>query len=196
VAESSAMEDIVKEMASYKKVLEEKAFTKHAAFLDRYGSGWDGLKLWKQEIHSNAAAYYNAQYGYGGVKMGSVTPLELEKAKPFIRAVIERMLDLMQSEENWVKGTEHKITEDGVEQFCLIGAQARALSDLGLKNLQAEEEVELQRKKVLRSVEEFLRETLKAETGLASMPGFNDSKETTFEDVRLWLKTCLSKLED
>lgn len=183
--------NVMADLASYQKVLEEKSFTKRATFLDKYGSGWNGLKYWKQEIKATHANF--SPYAYGTAR---VEPLDLEKAKPFIRAVIERMLDLLQSEENWIKGKEYTVTEDGVEQFCLIGAKARALKDLQLGQIQGEEEVERQRQRVLATVERFLNDTLSAEKGFGSMPGFNDTADTTFEDVRLWLKSCLTRLED
>jgi hypothetical protein len=122
--------------------------------------------------------------------------LDLAKAAPFIRAVIERMLDLLGDEESWVKGAVHNIGADGKDKWCLIGAQERALQELTLSEIQADPIVERQRQRVLTSIKTFMIEALKEDKGYSSMPTFNDSQKTTFEDVRLWLKSLLGRLED
>src|SRR5260221_4013294 len=144
--------------------------------------GWQ--PVYKQEF---PPGYYN------GVALGTVEPVDFEEAKPFIRLVIERMLALMATEANWVKGTSTQWNDDAdVEQFCLIGAQARALAELGL-NATGNTELDTARKRVLAAIDRFLVEAVKESTGFESMPSFNDRPSTTFEDVRLWLKSLFDK---
>lgn len=185
-------ENVAKEMAQYEKVIAQSQFTKRENFLARY-SGLGAPTLWKDEYVKFDHDHSIKSGKFGRYETG-VTPLDLEKAKPFIRAVIERMLDLLDSEDRWIKNAEHR-TENGVEKYCLIGAQAQALSDLTLNSIKMDPVVEEQRKKVIAAVDRYLRDALQKEHGFNSLPSFNDATNTDFEDVRLWLKSALGSLD-
>lgn len=188
-------EDVAKEMAQYEAVVQERAsrqFVGRDDFLARY-SGLGGGSYWREKF-DEAKPAPKPSYSRRLSMSDGVKSLDVEKAKPFIRAVIERMLDLLASEENWIKGAEAR-TEDGIDKYCLVGAKAKALKDLTLAKIQSDPTVEEQRQRVLKAVDAFLTASLKREKGYTSMPGFNDRQETTFEDVRLWLKGTLSELD-
>jgi hypothetical protein len=189
-------ENVAKEMAQYEKVMARQGqFVGREDFLAKY-SGLGGASYWQEEFKKAKPVGQD----WGGTKTGryhmgdSLAPLDFEKAKPFIRAVVERMLDLLGSEENWVKGTEHR-TENGVDKYCLIGAQAKALSDLTLTTVKSDPIVDEQRRRVIKAVEVFLHAALKEDTGFSSMPSFNDRDGTTYEDIRLWLKSLFDRLD-
>ena len=189
-------EDVAKEMAQYEKLMEgaSRQFAKREDFLVRY-SGLGGASYWHAKFdEAKPAPSFHTGTVTGRLAASAVEPLDLEKAKPFIRAVIERRLDLLASEENWLKGSEHR-TENGVDQYCLIGAQAQALSDLTLSSLKHDPVMEEQRKRVIAAVDRYLRESMQQEHGFTSLPSFNDKSDTTFEDVRLWLKSALGSLD-
>ena len=192
-------ESVAQEMAQYERVMAQNQFTRRADFEARY-SGLGGASHWRRHYQQDwESAPKKAKPSYHGtytarVVEPAVAPLDFEKAKPFIRAVIERMLDLLSDEEHWVKGAVHR-REDGVDKYCLIGAQERALQDLTLGGIQDDPVVEQQRQRVIVAIKAFMNEALK-ETGHGSMPGFNDSASTEFEDVRLWLKGMLGRLDD
>lgn len=191
-------EDVAKQMATYEQVVAQNNFIKRDNFMARY-SGLGGASMWKNE-------YTQAQPKHGTLtermSMGDLEPLDLEKAKPFVRAVVERMLDLLASEENWIK---HAAAADGNGQtvnpeseeaiaWCLIGAQARALHDLSLATLSTDSEVEKARRRVIKAVDAFLKVAMQRKNGVTALPVFNDRDSTDFEDVRLWLKGMLSEL--
>lgn len=191
-------ENVAKEMATYEKLMAQAQFMSKSEFEAKYAFS---------EPHTLAAQFadpvpvtswgdaYHKSKVYSPAVSKDVVPLDLERAKPFIRAVIERMLDLIGSEENWIKGQTHK-NVNGVDAYCLIGAQAQALADLTLNQYQADPVVETQRKRVLAAIEQFLNDSLREQTGFNSMPSFNDDMGTEFEDVRLWLKGLLGQLDD
>lgn len=183
-------ENVAKEMAQYEKVMKRQGqFVGREDFLAKY-SYWQAKF---DEAKPAAKPSYHGTYT-GRLSVGDgVEPLDLEKAKPFVRAVIERMLDLIATEENWIKGAEYR-TEDGVDKYCLIGAKAKALEDLTLAGVQSDPIVEEQRKRVVKAIDLYLSASLQKEKGYSSMPSFNDEAGTTFEDVRLWLKGTLSDL--
>jgi hypothetical protein len=185
-------EDVAKEMAQYERVMRRNQFTSRGDFEARY-SGLGGASHWRRHApQQEVGGSVTARMSIGGA---AVEPLDLSKAMPFIRAVIERMLDLLGDEEHWVKGTTHQ-NVDGIDKYCLIGAEAQALQDLTLSEHQDDPVVERQRQRVLAAVKKFMIEALKEEKGYSSMPSFNDNEQTSFEDVRLWLKGLLGRLED
>lgn len=189
---------IASEMAKYEQVFANSKFTQRAAFMDKY-AGWDGLHIWQDEVKYKPQEYYAWHGTYSNVEA-----LDYEKAKPFIRAVIERMLDLLDNEDRWVKNAVAKTASGAPAQaedaeaskWCLIGAQARALNELELGKIQMDDEVERQRHRVIAAVDAFLKDRIYAEHGHRSLPSWNDQSDTNFEDVRLWLKSCLTHLED
>jgi len=134
-------------------------------------------------------------YHYGAPAPKLVTPEQIEEVKPFIRLVIERMLALMATEANWVKGQSTAWNSEAhVEQYCLIGALARATQELGLA-VKGHTELDAARRRVGEAVQAFLDMAVAEDKGFNSMPSFNDSSETTYEDVRLWLKSLFDKLD-
>ncbi|HET7110223.1 MAG TPA: hypothetical protein VFI41_05085 [Gemmatimonadales bacterium] len=182
---------VAEEMRRYEKLMARQQFTGRKEFLALYKQDFqfDSKPKWSEYE-------YKSMPGQGQWVAGDTEALDFEKAKPFIRAVIERMLDLLSSEENWTKGVTHKKGKNGEDQWCLIGAQAQALADLSLSEYQADRTVEEQRRKVLKAVELFLLKSLEEEKGFKAMPSFNDADETDFEDIRLWLKTALGAVAD
>jgi hypothetical protein len=187
-------EDVAKEMAQYERVMSQQQFTKRSEFEARY-SGLGGASHWRRHYGISQSSASPSSYHAHVSIVTAPDPLDLEKAKPFIRAVVERMLDLLGDEENWIKGAAHQ-TKGGVDQYCLIGAEAQALADLTLSKEQNDPVVEKQRQRVLAAVKKFMLEALNEDKGYTSMPAFNDEAATTFEDIRLWLKSLLGRLED
>lgn len=176
-------ENVAKEMAQYEQLMKNKSqFIGREAFLSKY-SGLGGASYWHQEFEKAKP-----------VPKAEFDALDLERAKPFIRAVIERMLDLLATEENWIKGSVHR-REDGVDKYCLIGARDQALADLTLSEMQADPEVEKQRRRVIQAVTLFLDSAIHEDKGYRSMPSFNDKADTDFEDIRLWLKSLFDRLD-
>ena len=185
---------VAKEMAQYETLMAQAKFTGREDFLAKY-SGLGGASYWKDEFQK--AKPVEQSWGTKTSRYGvadSLAPLDFEKAKPFIRAVVERMLDLLGSEEHWIKNTEHR-NVDGVDKYCLIGAQAKALADLTLTTVKSDPVVDEQRRRVIKAVEVFLHAALKEDKGFSSMPSFNDNAGTTFEDIRLWLKSLFDRLD-
>jgi hypothetical protein len=177
------MDDVKKEFAQYASA--------HAHYIaaDVVKEGWPA--------HFSHGIASKTQMLAASWSFGGPTPepnaLDFESAKPFIRAVVERMLALLPSEEAWVKNTAHRVTDDGKSQWCLIGAMGQAQSDLGLQAHDLDEN----RRRVLAAISNYLNAlvTETSEGRYTSMPSFNDASETDYEDVRLWLKTALHKLD-
>jgi hypothetical protein len=200
-----------------------KLVTGSANSSHNHGSGLGGSNVWvymdevKKEFaeYASAHAHYIAadvvkegwpasSHSHGIIGKGqmlaswhSTVPgedaLDFEEAKPFIRAVIERMLDLIATEENWLKGAAHTRLGD-VDSWCLIGAKAQAEADLGLQAA----DLDTTRRRVVAAVSKYLNAQVEADTDGRhnTMPAFNDDKATSYEDVRLWLKGALHKLDD
>lgn len=181
------MDEIKKEFAQYASA--------HAHYIaaDVVKEGWPASShshgiLGKQEM----MAKWSTDFLTGSTP-AEPNALDFEEAKPFIRAVIERMLDLLDSEEAWVKNQAHAVT-NGKSRWCLIGAQGQAQVDLGLQSHTLDEN----RRSVMAAISNYLNtQVVEATEGRhTSMPSFNDASETDFEDVRLWLKTALHKLDE
>lgn len=189
-------EDVAEEMSKYERVMARGQFTQRSEFEARY-SGLGGASHWRRQYQQEVGgpSYHGTVTGRLNMKTVPEPALDLAKAAPFIRAVIERMLDLLGDEESWIKGAAYR-NENGKDKFCLIGAQERALAELTLNEIQKDPVVERQRQRVLASIKTFMIEALKEDKGFSSMPSFNDKEQTSFEDVRLWLKSLLGRLED
>jgi hypothetical protein len=147
---------------------------------------------WQQNYVQPSYAGVPASHDHHSWSEPQVQPLEFEQAKPFIEAVVERMLDLMESEEHWVKGIAHD-RKGGTNRWCLIGAQGQALKELGLNQAGMSAELETARKRVLVAINNFFNQAV-LEHGYSSMPSFNDDDKTSFEDIRLWLKSLFDRL--
>lgn len=144
-------------------------------------TGWAGYQAVKAKAAPKQELFPRARR--------PLTPAELEEAAPFIRLVLERMLDLLDSEEAWVKGA---LERDG--KLCILGAMQRAQGELGLlANNSNARGLDEARQRVCQAVQGFFEDAAHQDWG-QGVAGFNDRSDTTFEDVRLWLKGCLDKI--
>lgn len=120
--------------------------------------------------------------------------------KPLVELIVDRMLDIWESADRWTKGSS-AIAADGNDVqpdspyavgWCATGCQMRALLDLRLSDYLSEFETFMN----YYTKEEF---TYTSEGGFSlpkytSVVMFNDADDTTFEDVRLFIK-CLKDKE-
>lgn len=99
--------------------------------------------------------------------------------------IVDRMLDIWETAGRWTKGTlarneyeeEASVESSHATSWCAIGCAARATWDLGILYADGE-------------FEEFMNYWCNDEFGINNVVNFNDREETTFEDVRLFVK-CL-----
>ena len=115
--------------------------------------------------------------------------------KEIVERVIDRMLDIWETADQWTQGVLAR-NGDGDEltnasspsaiKWCALGCKSRALNDLALYDYSED-------------FEEFFNYYASIQQGNATTSGnavvlFNDSPETTFEDVRLFVK-CLKDMD-
>lgn len=165
-------------------------------------SGWEGYQATKQQ---HLAAYAGKTYKQEVVSPyteHNVSREDLEAASPFIRLVLERMLDLLDSEATWTKGrlaadaaNEHSMDSDleHAERWCILGAQAKALHDLQLQPQGKHGELDEARRKVVGAVSAFFKQASLEDHG-TGIPSWNDASGTDYEDVRLWMKTLFDRI--
>lgn len=175
--------------AAYPKGAAAAGFVSKEQFLAMHVSpvkqGWEGYQQLKTAKYAAA---------YGSVTMGNAvmpTPVELEEAAPFIRLVIERILDLLDSEDKWIKG---ELTVND-EKWCILGAMAQAEKDLALAHDNARYDLNEARNALLTTIKRFFEYAAQEDHG-KNVPGFNDASSTSFEDVRLWVKGLGDRLPD
>lgn len=161
-------------------------------------SGWAGY----QTIKAQQAAAKQNHPAYSPYSAPSVSRQEIEAAAPFIRLVLERMLDLLDSEASWTKGRlaadaenvksmDHAIEQ--AERWCILGAQSKALADLQLAPQGVGTELDQARQSVVAAIQAFFKNAMIDDHG-TSIPSWNDATGTDYEDVRLWIKTLFDRI--
>lgn len=105
--------------------------------------------------------------------------------KPMLDLIIDSMLDIWCDESTWTKGAEARridgsdVTADNwyAISWCAIGCKSKALSQLKLYDYDTE-------------FEDFMDYHARKEFNVSSIVEYNDRQDTTFEDMRLFVK-CL-----
>lgn len=105
--------------------------------------------------------------------------------KAIVEQVVNEMLELWQTEDNWVKGflaqdrsgIDVAPDDENAISWCLAGCKARALTNLRLSGLND-------------FFDRFMANAFSPGSLPTAYVQFNDEESTTFEDVRLFVK-CL-----